>query len=50
MESHTLTGKNQSYNRAFNNELVINALKEGSASATTLSKRLSLSNAAMQKS
>jgi predicted NBD/HSP70 family sugar kinase/predicted transcriptional regulator len=47
MESHTLTGKNQSYNRAFNNELVINALKEGSASATTLSKRLSLSNAAM---
>jgi predicted NBD/HSP70 family sugar kinase/predicted transcriptional regulator len=43
-----MKGKNQSYNRAFNNALVIDYLKkEGSASATTLSQKLNLSNAAM---
>jgi Transcriptional regulator/sugar kinase len=41
-------GKKQSYNRSYNNGLVINHLRDrGSASATELSAALGLSNAAM---
>ena len=41
------TGRNQTYARTLNNELVIQALRKEDLSATELSEKLSLSNAAM---
>ncbi|MCM1289899.1 MAG: ROK family transcriptional regulator [Corallococcus sp.] len=42
-----MTGKNQTYARQVNNQLVMRELREGLCSATMLSKKLNLSNAAI---
>lgn len=42
-----MTGKNQSYARCLNNQMVIRELRKEACSATMLSRRLKLSNAAL---
>ena len=42
-----MTGKNQSYARQLNNQLIMRELRNGYCSATMLSQRLNLSNAAL---
>ena len=47
MAASKILGRDQSFARAVNNDLVIRALRENDLSATDLSKKLNLSNAAM---
>lgn len=47
MAASKILGRNQSFARAVNNDLVIRALRENDLSATDLAKKLNLSNAAM---
>ncbi len=44
-----MTGKNQTYARQLNNQLIMRELRNGSLSATMLSKKLNLSNAALSQ-
>ncbi len=47
MAASKILGRDQSFARAVNNDLVIRALRENDLSATDLAKKLNLSNAAM---
>ena len=47
MSASKILGRDQSFARAVNNDLVIRALRENDLSATDLAKKLNLSNAAM---
>ena len=47
MAASKILGRNQSFARAVNNDLVIRALRENDLSATDIAKKLNLSNAAM---